>query len=89
MDVNSKYINYFVNCIITIIKYDPIKGGVKELSNLSIYVIYTIKTRLICIYVRIYTLVCSELIEETGRNWKTSRADFWHVRIFLAWLGQV
>ena len=30
--------------------------------------------------------ICSELIEETG---KTPRADFWHVGIFLAWLGQV
>ena len=29
--------------------------------------------------------ICTELIEETG----TPRADFWHVGIFLAWLGQV
>ena len=29
-------------------------------------------------------LICTELIEETGRP-----ADFWHVLIFLAWLGQV
>ena len=30
--------------------------------------------------------ICSELIEETGRP---PRAYFWHVGIFLAWLGQV
>ena len=30
--------------------------------------------------------ICTELIEETGI---LPRADFWHVGIFLAWLGQV
>ena len=33
----------------------------------------------------IYMSVCSELIEETG----IPPADFWHVGIFWAWLGQV
>ena len=37
------------------------------LVYIYIYYIYTIKTRLMCIYMCIYMFICSELIEENGR----------------------
>ena len=47
----------------------PSGNNVPQLSGVEYteLVIYTIKTQLICMCVRIYMFVCSELIEETGR----------------------
>ena len=49
--------------------------------------IYTIKTQLKCIYV--YMCIYTYIYVYVCRIEKTPRADFWHVGILLAWLGQV
>ena len=59
----------FQNALIPSIEtiYFHIKFGNQKKTNHSMVIIYTIKTRLKYICVRIYMFICSELIEETGR----------------------
>ena len=39
----------------------------RQLQGRNINIIYTIKMRLIKVYICIYMFICTELIEETGR----------------------
>ena len=55
-------------------------GGVVPIKRLSRLTGVPFKRRLLYIYVYMYRI--------DWRNWKTPRADFLHVGIFLAWLGQ-
>ena len=64
--------------------WESIDGCIFWIKNMDIY---TIKTRLKYIYIYVYIYVGMFRID--WRNWNTPRADFWHVAIFFAWLGQV